>query len=81
MLNDVIGIQLGLGKRVAALVDRDQKTAYQVEDGNRELVTVIETVCADGSALRPSVIFQGVRRNAEWGRNNPCDARYLFLMP
>ncbi len=81
MLNDVIGIQLGLGKHVAALVDRDQKTAYQVEDENRELVTVIETVCADGLALRPSVIFQGVRRNAEWGRNNPCDARYLFLMP
>jgi hypothetical protein len=30
-----------------------------MEDGNSELVTVIETICADGSVLHPSVIFQG----------------------
>ncbi|KAK0461869.1 uncharacterized protein EV420DRAFT_1477588 [Desarmillaria tabescens] len=34
---DEKGIQLGIGKRVLALVDRDQKEVYQVEDGNREL--------------------------------------------
>jgi hypothetical protein len=72
---DEKGVQLGIGSRVAALVDRDQKTAYQLEDGNRELITVIETICADGTALRPSVIFQGAWRNLEWGRTNPCDAR------
>lgn len=73
---DEKGIQLGIGKRVAALVDRDQKTVYQVEDGNRELVTIIETICADGTTLHPSVIYQGRHRDLEWGRHNPCDARY-----
>jgi hypothetical protein len=72
---DEKGVQLSIGSRVAALVDRDQKSAYQLEDGNRELITIIETICADGTALQPSVIFQGAQRNLEWGRTNPCNAR------
>ena len=76
---DEKGLQLGIGARATAMIDRDQKTAYSVEDGNRELVTVIETICADGSILHPSVIFQGVRRNSEWGRNNPCNARFVLF--
>jgi hypothetical protein len=72
---DEKGIQLGIGKKVLAMVDRDQKTVQHVEDGNRELVTVIECVCADGTAIPPSVVFQGARRNLEWGRDNPCNAR------
>jgi hypothetical protein len=72
---DEKGIQLGIGAKVAVLVDRDQKTAYSIEDGNRELVTVIEAICADGSTVHPTVIFQAKRRNAEWGRDNPSNAR------
>lgn len=64
---DEKGIQLGIGARITAMIDRDQKTVYSIEDGNRELITVIETICADGSVLHPSVIFQGQRRNSEWG--------------
>lgn len=69
------GIQLGIGKRIRALVDRDQRTLYHVEDGSRELVTIIETVCADGTVLRPCVIFQGACLNLSWGHDNPCNAR------
>jgi hypothetical protein len=78
---DEKGIQLGIGAKVAAIVDRDQATVYSVEDGNRELVTIIEAVCADGTVLIPSVIFQGARRNLEWGRpeNNPSSARYVII--
>jgi hypothetical protein len=76
---DEKGIQLGIGARVTAMVDRDQKLVYSIEDGNRELVTVIEAICADGSILHPSVIFQGKRRNSEWGRCNPCNARSATL--
>jgi hypothetical protein len=77
---DEKGVQLGIGVKVAAIIDRDQSTVYSVEDGNRELVTIIEAVCADGKALVPSVIFQGVRRNLEWGRpeKNPSQARYVI---
>jgi hypothetical protein len=77
---DEKGIQLGIGAKISAIIDRDQSTVYSVEDGNRELVTVIEAVCANGTALIPSVVFQGVRRNLEWGRpeKNPSFARYVL---
>jgi hypothetical protein len=76
---DEKGIQLGIGARVTAMVDRDQKTVYSIGDGNQELVTVIETICANRSVLHPSIIFQGQRRSSEWGRNNPCNARFIFF--
>lgn len=72
---DEKGIQLGIGSKTAALVDRDQKQVQKIELGNRELITIIECVCADGTTLRPSVVFQGARRDLRWGLNNPCDAR------
>lgn len=75
---DEKGVQLGIGKRIAALIDRSQKSVQHIEAGDRELVTIIETVCADGSSLPPSVIFEAKRRNLEWGRNNPCNARSDF---
>ena len=76
---DEKGVQLGVGGRVLALVDQDQKSVKHVEDGNRELVTIIKCVAADGSSIWPSVVFKGVRRNLEWGWDNPCDARYEIL--
>jgi hypothetical protein len=78
---DEKGIQMGVGKRTLVLVDWDQKTVQQVEDGNRKLVTVIKCVSADGSVLHPSVIYKGKRRDLEWGRDNPCKARLaLFFL-
>jgi hypothetical protein len=71
---DEKGILLGVGKKVKVLVDRNQQTIKRIEDGSRELVTVLETICADGTALPPSFVFKGVKRDLEWGRNNPLDA-------
>ena len=56
---DEKGIQLRICARITAMIDPDQKTVYSVEDGSRELVTVIAWICADGSAIHPPVIFQG----------------------
>ena len=64
-----------IGKHIAVLVDCDQKDIYQVENGNRQLVTIIETVSTDGKALHPSIIYQGKHRDLEWGHHNPCNAR------
>jgi hypothetical protein len=72
---DEKGIQMGVGARNMVLVDRDQRTVYHVEDGNRELVTVIETTSPVGGPLRPCVIYKGKTRDLEWGRKNPCHAR------
>jgi len=70
-LCDEKGIQLGVGKKVLAFFDRDQKDVYSVKDGDRELVTIMETLHADGEFIPPAVIFKGQRRDLEWGRNNP----------
>jgi hypothetical protein len=72
---DENGIQLGIGQKVKTFVDCDQKDVYSVEDGNRELVPMIETISADGWSMHPSTIYQGMRWDLEWGRNNPCNAR------
>ena len=64
---DEKGRQLSIWQKVKAFVDRDQKDVYSIQDGNRELVTVIETVSADGLCLQPSVIFQGKHWDLEWG--------------
>lgn len=72
---DEKGMQLGVGRQIKAIIDCEQKNVYNVEDGNHKMVTVIEMVCADGTALHPSVIFQGKRTNLAWGKNNPSKAR------
>lgn len=67
---DENGVQLGNGKHTLVLVDRDQKTIQHLENGDYELVTIIKTVCADGSSLPPSVVvhteaakkFRGIRQ-------------------
>ena len=76
---DKKGVQLGIGSKVAAIINQDQSSVYLIKDGNHELVTIIEAVCANGTVLFPSVIFQGACRNVEWGRpeNNPSSARYV----
>ena len=76
-MSDEKGIQLGVGKQVVSIINCDQKEVYNIEDGNSKLVTVIETVCVDGSALPPSVIFKGAQINSEWGHTNPAGARYV----
>ncbi|KAF5344348.1 hypothetical protein D9758_013264 [Tetrapyrgos nigripes] len=71
---DEKGIQLGVGARIKALVDRDQKSVYSVHSGNRDLITIIEAVNASGKCLYPSFIFEAVKRDLGWGENNPDGA-------
>lgn len=78
---DEKGIQLGVGKKIVVIVDHDQKMAYNIENGDREIVTMIECISADGTALPPLAIFQGKHTNLVWGRNNPCNARVVLTIP
>jgi hypothetical protein len=45
-----------------------------------ESVTVIETICANGSTIPPTVIFKGQGFMKAWGgpENNPIDAQYVI---
>jgi hypothetical protein len=71
-VNEFYGILEGIIKEYSIL----PKNIYNMDEKGIWLgITIIEAVCADGSVLHPSVIFQGVHQNFEWGRNNPCNAR------
>jgi len=44
--------------------------ALRAYDGGRELVTVIETICGDGSGLWPMIIFKGENIQEDWVENS-----------
>jgi transposase len=75
---DEKGIQLGQGQKVKAVVDRDLQTVYHVHEGSREMVTILETVCADGSALPPMTVFPAKRHNLAWAEGNTCNSRCVY---
>ena len=47
---------------------------YQQHDGIQENITVIVTVCVDGTATPPAVIFKGQGFQMKWKQDNPPDA-------
>ena len=52
-------VQLGIGKKLTAIVDHDRQSVYSIENRSREMVTVIEYICADGSVLHPKCYLSG----------------------
>lgn len=51
----------------------NQKIVYEVGPENRENVTVLCTICADGTSLPPLVIFKGKHFFVRWGEDNPLN--------
>lgn len=47
---------------------------YQQRDGTRKNITVIVTICADGTSAPPAVIFKGQAFQAKWKQDNPANA-------
>ena len=47
---------------------------YQQCDGNRENITIIMTVYADGTSSPPAVIFKGQGYQVKWKQDNPANA-------
>lgn len=72
---DEIGIEMGYAPRRRVVGPIGQKTQHDQGDGNREMVTVMNTICADGTYLKPFVIYKGKNILSRWGaQNNPLDA-------
>jgi Tc5 transposase DNA-binding domain len=53
---------------------RGTKTQHKQGGADRENVTAIVTICADGTVLDPTVIFKGKNIMAKWGENNVASA-------
>ena len=66
---DEKGFLMGLAAKAKVLCRRGRRNPRVTHDGKRELVTVVETVCANGMALKPFVINRGAGHYLGWYRN------------
>jgi len=73
--SDEVGVQLrGQGERHYVFGPRTKAAPRELTGGTRENVTVICTICADGTSVPPGIIFKGQAYNIKWAGNNPLDA-------
>ncbi|TFK20621.1 hypothetical protein FA15DRAFT_707923 [Coprinopsis marcescibilis] len=58
---------------------------YQQRTRNRKNITIIVSICANGSSLPPAMIFKGKGYQIKWKQNNPANASisysYTYLWP
>jgi hypothetical protein len=53
---------------------KGKKVQYQQQKGTCENITVLVTICADGMAIPPAVIFKGKGYLVKWHQENPAKA-------
>jgi hypothetical protein len=73
---DETGIQSGIGVTERVIGAAGTKIQHQQRSGTRENITVLPTICADGTSITPTVIFKGEAFQIKWLQENPLDARY-----
>jgi hypothetical protein len=71
---DETGIQEGIGSKERVYGDPTKNFQHQQCSGGRENITVIVTICADGTSLPPAVIFKGENFQTSWKQDNPLKA-------
>ncbi len=70
---DESGFPLGGGKKTRG-ISATNKPLKRQRSNNKENVTVMATICTDGTNVPPVVIFQGKYFLEKWKQNNPTDA-------
>ena len=63
---DESGFLFGTGEKVKVIARKMTKRALVQHDGNHENVSVIVTICTNGSFVPPVVIFKGQNINSKW---------------
>jgi hypothetical protein len=71
---DESGYPLGCGNKCRVIGESRNKQHKMQRDNNKEMVTVMATICADGSNVPPVVIFKGQNFLQKWHQDNPIDA-------
>lgn len=71
---DETGINMGIAPMEKVVGEVGNRVQYQQTNGERENVTVIKCICADGTVLAPFVIFKGKYRREAWMKENPDQA-------
>ncbi|KIJ27019.1 hypothetical protein M422DRAFT_191509, partial [Sphaerobolus stellatus SS14] len=55
---------------------RGTKLQHKQGTADKETVTALVTICADGSVLQPTIIFKGKNLWSSWGANNVTQASF-----
>lgn len=76
---DETGIQTGAGVTEHIIGPAGAKLQYQQRNGNHKNITVLPTICADGTTVPPTVIYKGVSFQTKWLQDNPLDARLVNI--
>lgn len=72
---DETGLQEGVAVAERVIGPVGNKVQYQQRSGERENITVVVAICADGSSeVPPAVIFKGEAYQAAWQQDNPVNA-------
>ncbi|THV02099.1 hypothetical protein K435DRAFT_817878 [Dendrothele bispora CBS 962.96] len=70
---DESGLQRGVGLKTRAFGAKGTKVQQQQRSGDRENITVIVTICGDGTSTTPGVIYKGEGFQAKWKQDNPLN--------
>lgn len=76
---DEIGFLYGVGEKERVIGSKGKKVQHQQRSGTRETITVIPTICADGTSIPPAVIFKGEAFQVKWRQDNPLNASYVLF--
>jgi hypothetical protein len=71
---DETGFQFIMATRERVFGKKSAKIQHQMRSGSKENVTVIVTICADGSYIPPAVIYKGKGYLPNWEQENPLKA-------
>ncbi|KAG9041977.1 hypothetical protein FS837_011507 [Tulasnella sp. UAMH 9824] len=74
---DESNIMVGFSRKQRVVRWRGAKQQHSRRDGSRESYTVVKTICADGTVLKPSIIYKAKQFVKEWGlpENNLIQAQ------
>ena len=60
---------IGLSRSTKRIISREalisKRTARASQDGSREFITLIASICADGSSVTPALIYQGASHDLQ----------------
>lgn len=80
--SDEVGVQAQGQGETERVFGRPGKSApYQQRAGTRENITMIITICADGTAIPPTAIFKGKAFHVKWAKDNLLKASFVINFP
>ncbi|KIO17068.1 hypothetical protein M407DRAFT_41553, partial [Tulasnella calospora MUT 4182] len=78
---DETGLMMGVAPSQIVVGERGRRNLHLRQNGNRQLVTSVVTICADGSRLKETIIFKGKNclytSSAKGYTNNELGVEYI----